>query len=76
MMMTTTQQCHDAKWLEAVVQHDFGEIYISHAPDEDLDGTFWAFDHDEQEMIRINGWTVVIEDIRDEPTFSNASEWV
>ena len=32
------------------------DLHISHAPDADLDGTFTCFDHDEQEMIQVNGW--------------------
>tara|TARA_R100000697_G_C5392506_1_gene182990 strand:- start:528 stop:692 length:165 start_codon:yes stop_codon:yes gene_type:complete len=32
------------------------ELDVSVAPDTDLDDTFEAFDHAEQEVIRVNGW--------------------
>ena len=32
------------------------QLDISVAPGADLDGTFTAWCHDEDEMIRVNGW--------------------
>lgn len=48
--------CTRAGWQEALIEIPLHSLHISHAPDADLDGAFWAFCHDMQEMIRINGW--------------------
>lgn len=42
----------------------YGGMYDLHVlvkPDADLDGQFIAFDCDEQEFIRVNGWLFVYE---------------
>ena len=38
------------------------ELHLAVKPDADLDGSFPAFDHDAQEMIRVNGWMFQIWD--------------
>ena len=48
--------CTRAGWQEAEIEGDYESLHISHDPEADLDGVFWAFCHDTQEMIRINGW--------------------
>lgn len=39
------------------------ELHLSVRPDTDLDGEFRAFDHAEQEMIRVYGWMFDIQPI-------------
>ena len=53
---TCDNECTMMGWIEAEVSNGQYDLHISHAPNADLDGTFMAFCHDEQEMIRINGW--------------------
>lgn len=53
---TCDNECTMLGWTEATVECGGYCLHISHAPDADLDGIFRAFCHDEQEMIRINGW--------------------
>jgi hypothetical protein len=36
------------------------ELWVK--PDVDLDGTFRAYDEDEDEWVKVNGWLFVIED--------------
>lgn len=38
------------------------DLYLLIKPDADLDGTFRAWDMDEQEFVRVNGWLFIIED--------------
>jgi len=52
----TDNECAEMGWIEAMADLGPYSLHFSHAPEADLDGTFKAFCHDEQEMIRINGW--------------------
>jgi len=36
------------------------ELWVK--PDADLDGTFRAWDEDESEWLKVNGWLFIIED--------------
>lgn len=56
--MTCDNDCTRAGWTEALVEMGPYSLHLSHDPEADLDGTFLAFDHDEQEMIRVNGWLI------------------
>lgn len=38
------------------------ELCLLVEPDTDLDSRFKAWDRDEQEFIRVNGWLFIIED--------------
>lgn len=58
-VMTCDNDCTLAGWTEALVTDGATEIHISFHPDADLEGEFWAFCHDEQEMIRVSGWHIV-----------------
>lgn len=49
--------------LELMGYADGMDIHISVEPDTDLDDRFRAFDHDEQEMIMVNGWMFSFEPI-------------
>lgn len=57
-MMTCDNDCTRAGWIEAIISNGTTDLHISHAPDADLGDTFAAFCHDEQEMIRVNGWQI------------------
>lgn len=52
----TDNECTLLGWTEALINGPSGSLHVSHAPDADINDTFFAFCHDEQEMIRINGW--------------------
>ena len=54
--MQTDNECTRAGWTEAFISDGMYDLHISHAPDADLDGTFRAFCHDEQEMLTVHGW--------------------
>ncbi len=45
-------------WTECLIDNGEQELHISHAPDADLNGTFRAFCHDEQEMLSVSGWQI------------------
>lgn len=51
---TCDNDCTVLGWTECLID----DLHISHAPDADLDGSFIAFCHDEQEMIRVSGWLI------------------
>ena len=64
-VMTCAADCKHAGWVEYIGECDLPwlDIHISVAPDADLDDVITAFCHDEQEMIRINGWNFTFEKI-------------
>lgn len=56
--------CTRMGWIEAFAAPYSGtELHISYPPEADLDDTFKAFCHDEQEMIIIKGWLTEINPI-------------
>ena len=52
----TDNCCTRMGWDEYTAEAGEYDLHFSTAPDTDLDGTFKAFCHDNQEMITINGW--------------------
>ena len=50
-------------WKEYIAEYDGGDLHVSIAPEADLDDTVWAFCHDEGEMIKLNGWLFIFEEI-------------
>lgn len=60
---TTDAECTRQGWIEYMADAGGFDLHISVHPDADLDDTFLAFDHDEQEMIKINGWLFTLEQI-------------
>ena len=64
---TCDNDCTRMGWKQFFLSSMEGhELDVSVAPDTDLDGTFEAFDHAEQEIIRINGWLFAATPIDDE----------
>ena len=58
--MTCDNDCTEANWTEALISigtYD-DELHVSHDRDADTEGTFLAFCHDSQEMLKINGWHI------------------
>lgn len=54
---TCDNDCTRMGWKEYFLSSLYGhEIHASVPPDTDLDDSFIAFSHDEQELIRVNGW--------------------
>ena len=53
---TCDNDCTRMGWKEYFLYSKGPELYVSAPADADLDDSFYAFDHDEQEMIQINGW--------------------
>lgn len=39
------------------------DLHISVEPDTDLDSRFKAYDHDEDEMIMVNGWNFTFDQV-------------
>jgi hypothetical protein len=60
---TTDNECTMLGWTELMLDSDCVELHISVPQGTDLDGTFLAFCHDEQEMIKVNGWLFTSEEI-------------
>ena len=56
--MTCDADCTRAGWVEALAYAGETELHISFPADADTDSRFLAFNHDEQEMVWINGWMV------------------
>ena len=54
--MTDNIAVLDGYTLEAVATSDNGELYLLVRPGTDFDSTFKAWDTDNQEFIRVNGW--------------------
>ena len=46
---------------EVVASNDEMDLYLLVKPDAELDGAFKAWDTDNQEFIRVNGWLFSIE---------------
>lgn len=44
------------------------ELHISVRPETDLDSEFVAWDHDEQEWIKVNGWLFTFDNVDNEVT--------
>lgn len=55
---TCDNDCTVLGWIESLIDDGSTELHISHAPDADIDGSFVAFCHDEQEMIHVSGWLI------------------
>lgn len=53
---TCDNDCTRSGWVEVMALNGAYDLHLSVAPDTDLEGEVWAFCHDEQEMIRVNGW--------------------
>lgn len=53
---TCDNECTLLGWYEFELIGDGGDLHVSVPPETDLDGQFVAFCHDEQEMIKVNGW--------------------
>lgn len=53
---TCDNDCTRMGWQEAIIETGLYSLHISHPMDADLDGSFRAFCHDEQEMLTISGW--------------------
>lgn len=54
---TCDNDCTRMGWEEYFLSSLYGhEIHVSVPPGTDLDTSYLAFNHDEQEMIRVNGW--------------------
>jgi hypothetical protein len=47
---------------EIIAESDAVTLYLLIRPDTDLDDTFKAWDTDEQEFIRVNGWLFTFDD--------------
>lgn len=56
LQMFTDACCTRAGWLEYYAAGGGYDLHVSIPADADLDGVVRAFDHDEQEMITLNGW--------------------
>ena len=56
MLPKTDNCCTEMGWEFYQADYNGGDLLISVAPETDLDSTFMAFCHDEQEMIKVNGW--------------------
>ena len=57
--MTCDNDCTNAGWIEALITLDeYYELHLSHDRNADLEGTFSAFCHDGQEMLKVNGWNI------------------
>ncbi len=55
---TCDNECTMLGWTECMIDNGMSELHISHPADVDLDDSFLAFCHDEQEMIRVSGWQI------------------
>jgi len=55
---TCDNDCTQLGWTEALIEMGTYSLHVSYPPETDLDDCFRAFCHDEQEMIRINGWLI------------------
>jgi hypothetical protein len=50
--------------VEVEATNDYGlTLFLLVKPDTDFDGTFKAWDMDEQEFIRVNGWLFTVEEM-------------
>ena len=56
--ITCDNDCIDAGWIEVLISIGDYELHVSHDIDADTEGTFLAFCHDGQEMLKINGWHI------------------
>ena len=63
MKMTCDNDCTRAGWIETIASCGFQELHISYDPNVDTDDTFYAFCHDEQEMLTVNGWNFTFEKV-------------
>jgi hypothetical protein len=65
MKPQTDNECTSMGWIEYMAYADCHDLHISADPDADMDGRFIAFNHDEQELIMVNGWLFTFESIED-----------
>ena len=54
----TDNCCTLLGWTEYTATIGFYDLHFSVAPETDLNDTFTAFCHDEQELLKINGWNL------------------
>lgn len=54
----TDNCCTRMGWNEFLIEIGNYQLHVSTSPDAEIDGTFKAFCHAEQEMISINGWLI------------------
>lgn len=54
----TDNCCTNLGWIEFEMEINGYCLHLSVAPSTDLDGTFLAFCHDEQEIITVDGWLI------------------
>ena len=72
---TCDNDCTRMGWKQFFLSSMEGhELDVSVAPDTDLDDTFEAFDHAEQEVIRVNGWLFAATPIDDEDRTKSTNE--
>lgn len=60
---TCDNDCTNMGWTEFLGYSDRDDIHISVAPNQDMTDVLTAFCHDDQEMIRVNGWMFIFEKI-------------
>ena len=58
MRMTCDNDCTRAGWIESIIHIGEYDLHVSYEPTADLADNFLAFCHDEQEMLKINGWLI------------------
>ena len=63
MFPTSDNCCTRLGWKEYIAEYDGGDLHVSIAPDADLDDTLLAYCHDEGEMIKLNGWLFIFEEV-------------
>ena len=63
-MIDSDNSAHMAGYTEQYIAY-FGDfdLHISVYPGTDTDGRFFAFNHDEQGLIIVNGWTCTLEKV-------------
>lgn len=67
---TCDNDCTRMGWKQYFLSSMYGhELDVSVPPDTDLDDSFIAFDHDEQELIRVNGWLFAAVEVTDHEWF-------
>ena len=63
---TCDNDCTRMGWKQYFLSSMYGhELDVSVPPGTDLDDSFVAFDHDEQELIKVNGWLFAATEIEE-----------
>lgn len=65
MFPMSDNECSELGWVEYIVSDLFVNFHVSAPQDADLDDEIFVFNHDEQEMIRVQGWALDWERITD-----------